>query len=513
MSRRGMGDGLVEWPGLEFLALKILGRHAVGMWNLGPGLYRFAKRGGTMRCSFRAIPFLLLGGLAVMIRPPTCRGQEIPAVADRWNRAALEWVRLLQSGHFAQAGDRVDPAVPEGAMGPEQLRELWGQISAQLGLLQEVGPGVVRVQGDYHLADLPAVFQHQNLILRVTLTDSLLVSGFFLRPPDAPPWQPPPYADQTAFHEVDLPVGSEPWMLPGVLAVPEGPGPFPAVVLVHGSGPNDRDETVGGTRPFKDLAWGLASRGIAVLRYDKRTHVHGARMDPEIGLDEEVVLDALAALARVREQVEVQESRVFLLGHSLGGIMAPSIASRDGRLAGLVVLAAPARPFFQVLKDQLGYLAGLEPDPGAPGRVQLDSLADLVTRVEAGDAAEDQVILGAPPAYWREVAGVDPVGGASELSVPMLILQGGRDYQSTAEDLSLWKDALGDRTNVTLKLYPKLNHLFVPGTGMATPEEYSTSRGHVAEEVIEDLSAWIKGVEAPPDPPSEPGSGRLPERG
>jgi dienelactone hydrolase len=326
----------------------------------------------------------------------------------------------------------------------------------------------------------------------VVLTDSLQVSGFFLRPPEPPPWDAPDYVNEDAFHEVEVTVGSDPWILPGVLTVPEGNGPFPGAVLVHGSGPNDRDETIGGTRPFKDLAWGLASRGIAVLRYDKRTKVHGSRMSPDVDLDDEVVLDALSALDVARDRAEIDEARMFLVGHSLGGIMGPAIASRDGRLAGLVLLAAPARPFFEVLKDQLSYLAGLEPDSQAPARMQLDSMIDLVSSLEVGAVPEGQTILGAPPAYWREVAGVDPVAAARELSTPLLVLQGGRDYQSTTMDFQVWENALGGRKDVTLRLYPALNHLFVRGTGMAKPEEYTTGRGHVAGEVVEDLAAWIQ---------------------
>ena len=132
--------------------------------------------------------------------------------------------------------------------------------------------------------------------------------------------------------------------------------------------------------------WGLASRGIAVLRYDKRTKAHGANLPADIGLDEEVVLDALSALEVARNRPEIDSNRVFLLGHSLGGMMAPEIGLRDGRLAGIAILAAPSRPFFQVLTSQLEYLASLESDPDSPARAQLDSLIKVVKRVESGEA-------------------------------------------------------------------------------------------------------------------------------
>lgn len=447
-----------------------------------------------MSRSSRWAPRGLLFFLLMVILPSSLPGQEAPLGADRWNRVALEWIGLLNQGAFSEAGARVDPAVPDGAMGTEELTTLWAQITAQLGELRSVEAGAVVEQGEYHLADLPAEFANQTLVLRVVLTESLMVSGFFIRPSEPAPYDVPTYVDESAFDEIELKVGSEPWVLPGVLTLPKGAGPFPALVLVHGSGPNDRDETIGGNRPFRDLAWGLASEGIAVLRYDKRTNVHGASLPSDIGLDDEVIIDALEALDLARVQEGVEPERVFLLGHSLGGILAPRIGGRDGRVTGVLVLAAPARPFFEVLKGQLEYIGTLEPDPKSAARAQLDSLISTVAQVERGEVPDDQVVLGAPPPYWRELAGVNPVEDAKAVSVPFFVLQGGRDYQSTPEDLVVWEEALGERSNFSSKLYPDLSHLFMTGTGTATPEEYVSVVGHVAGEVISDIAEWILGM-------------------
>ncbi|MBT8398373.1 MAG: alpha/beta fold hydrolase [Gemmatimonadetes bacterium] len=441
---------------------------------------------------FRGSRSLVL--LAMVMVPTVLHGQETPLAADRWNRAAMEWIGLLESGAFEEASSRVDPAVPEGAMSTDQLKTIWAQLTAQVGALQSLQPGAVTETGVYHIVRLPAEFLQSPLIIQITLTASLQVSGLFFLPSEPPPYDPPPYVREDAFEEVEVNVGTEPWILPGVLSLPRAEGPVPAVVLVHGSGPNDRDETIGGSRPFRDLAWGLASRGIGVLRYDKRTRVHGAKISADIGLEEEVIQDALEALALVRARPEVDPDRVILLGHSLGGIMAPEIARQDGELAGVVILAAPARPFFEVLKSQLEYIGSLEADPESPARAQLDSLISVVHQVESGEIPDDQSVLGAPPPYWREVAAVDPVAVAAGLSTPLFVLQGGRDYQATSEDLAIWVEKLGEQANFTARLYPDLNHLFGPGTGTATPEEYVTGVNHVAEEVISDLREWILGV-------------------
>src|SRR5262249_26794773 len=155
-----------------------------------------------------------------------------------------------------------------------------------------------------------------------------------------------PYARPDTFRETEVTVGAADWPLPGTLTLPRGDGPFAAVVLVHGSGPHDRDETIGPNKPFRDLAWGLASQGVAVLRYEKRTSEHGARFvqlkDP--GFKEELLDDAVAAAAVLRKHKEIDPRRIFILGHSLGAFWAPRLGTLDPDLAGLVVLAGNTRP-------------------------------------------------------------------------------------------------------------------------------------------------------------------------
>lgn len=410
---------------------------------------------------------------------------------DPWNRAAMDWLELLRAGRFDEAAARVDPAVPPGALGAEQLRTIWGQLTAQVGGLVRLETGQVTPSGGYHLVDLPAAFEKQNLTVRVVLTDSLRVSGLFFRPPAPPAYEPPPYVDTTRFREVEVEVGKEPWLLPGTLSVPAGAGPFPGLVLVHGSGPNDRDETIGGNRPFRDLAWGLASGGVAVLRYDKRTRVYGGKLPPDLGLEAEVVEDALAALDLLRHRPEVDPDRVFLLGHSLGGMLAPDIALRDGKVAGVVVLAAPLRPFTAVLRSQLEYVASLARAGDSAGVAEIRSLLDEVGRLERGEIGPEEKILGVGVAYWQEVARVDPLAAALRFPGRLLVLQGGRDYQSTEEDFQLWRRGLEGKAGADFRWYPSLNHLFAPGEGTAKPEEYTQGVGHVDPQVIQDLLDWL----------------------
>ena len=235
----------------------------------------------------------------------------------------------------------------------------------------------------------------------------------------------------------------------------------PMVVLVHGSGATDRNETVVANRPFLDLSRQLAEHGISSLRYDKRTFVY-----PEIvsSMDDETINDAMSAVKLARSYTD---GPVFLLGHSLGAMLAPIIASRI-KLEGIIMMAAPARDLTEILDEQLNYL----------------SPTDATT--DQKQAVIDQMRYQSPHYLQPQ----HQVEAAQHLSVPMLFLQGGRDYQVLMKDFLLWKKALAGKANVQFVDYPSLNHLFLYGEGKSTPQEYAT-KGIIPSEVVNDIAQFI----------------------
>lgn len=153
-------------------------------------------------------------------------------------------------------------------------------------------------------------------------------------------------------------------------------------MLVHGSGPNDRDETLGPNKPFRDLTRGLAFKGIAVLRYDKRTKVHGARMakGTNMTVKEETIDDALAAVNVLRGSSSVDRNRIFVLSHSLGGMLIPRIGQADSKIAGLIVFAGATRPLEDTLLEQVTYIASLKGTLTAEDKKELEKLkAEVAT--------------------------------------------------------------------------------------------------------------------------------------
>ena len=144
--------------------------------------------------------------------------------------------------------------------------------------------------------------------------------------------------------------------------MPEGKGPFPVVILVHGSGPSDRNEQIGPNLPFMDLASQLAEQGIAVLRYDKRTYLYGAQMSEleHLTVQEETIDDVVAAVEFLKTRNTILNDQIYIAGHSLGGYLIPRIAQQTPDVAGYILLAAPARPIEDLVLEQTQYILSLE---------------------------------------------------------------------------------------------------------------------------------------------------------
>lgn len=278
------------------------------------------------------------------------------------------------------------------------------------------------------------------------------------------------------------------WRMPAVITYPAGEGPFPMVVMVHGSGLLDRDETIGPNHPFRDIALGLARRGVASLRYDKRTYAYPASAKA-ISIYDETIDDALTALLMAFADPKADTARIVLLGHSLGGTLAPLIAARSAAVGGMVVMAGAARPMAEVVGQQLRYLS-----PSGASDAYIDTLAG---RVKA-----------ASPQYFTGLmAACSPADSAAALSRPVLVMQGERDYQVTMADFRLWQQRLGGCSRAVFRSYPKLNHLFLEGdNAMSNPVEYNIP-GTVPDYVIDDMAAFVRSLSGrrPVLPPTGPG--------
>jgi len=413
---------------------------------------------------------------------------------DRLEKAK-RFVSQMAAGEFDKAVEPFDGTMkrvpPAG-----KLNEIWSGLVKQFGPLRQATDTRTETVQQYTIIFVTCEFERGKLDAKVVFNTNGEIGGLFFVPSGQ--YQRPSYVDPAKFAEEDVTIGEGMMRLPGTLSLPKGNGPFPAVVLVHGSGPNDRDETIGPNKPFRDLAQGLSSRGIAVFRYEKRTKEHPILMSlvkSSITVKEETIDDAVAAVKVVKAHNQIDRNRIFVLGHSLGGMLIPRIAKAEAGIAGFICLAGSARPLEDHVLEQTKYILSLDGELTEAEKKKLQELEQQVAQVKSPDLAAStpakDLPLGAPAAYWLDLRGYDPAKEAKTVRTPILVLHGERDYQVTMEDFARWKDALTGRDDVKLISYPQLNHLFIEGQGKSTPQEYSAP-GSVAAVVIEDVAKWIE---------------------
>jgi uncharacterized protein len=338
-----------------------------------------------------------------------------------------------------------------------------------------------------------------------------------LRRPQTPA-KPYPYKEE----EITFPNAKAGVSLSATLTLPRGPGPFPAAILLAGSGPLDRDEADAGHRPFLILADHLTRKGIAVLRYDKRG-IGKSTGNYDAATTADFASDAEAALAFLTSRKEIDAKKIGLIGHSEGGVIAPMIAARSGDVAWMVMLAGPAMKGEEILLLQSNLItraAGMTDDQVAKS-LEFDKQSYLLVRQEKDRAILENKLgelvkasgLGPamPPAFlqrqihwtsspwFRYFLDYDPAPALQKTKCPVLALGGEKDLQvPPAENFPLIKKALEDSGNKdfqTVEL-PGLNHTFQHcSTGL--PTESRAIEETFAPEALQAISAWVLKHTAP----------------
>ncbi|WP_436902457.1 alpha/beta hydrolase [Halovenus halobia] len=410
--------------------------------------------------------------------------------ADLESRAR-EFVELLDAGEYETAYDLVAERFAE-QIPPAQMEQVWSRQIGIYGDLETVRSAEYRGERDDGLA---------TVLIRAELTDRAVTFEYafsegeiaeFLATP-ASEWTRPHYVDPAAFSEreltLDAPGDCE---LGATLSVPNSSENRSGVVLVHGSGDQDRDETAGPNKTFRELAQGLASRGVAVLRYDQRPLACDVDRT-EATLDALVTDDAVTAVERLRAVDRVGE--VVVAGHSLGGRVAPRIAQRADA-AGMVMLAPLAEPIHEAIVRQTRHVLTLDGELSATDEQALAETEALAEQLRTLDIGEDETLnlgggaRGRP--FWRTLQEYDHTATAASLDVPTLLVQGGRDYLVTTEDdLPLWREAIGGDPQTEIVVFEDLNHRFQPGSGPSRPREWTTPENPVAKRVVDQIAAFL----------------------
>ncbi len=405
-------------------------------------------------------------------------------------------VNDMMSGNFKTIVDKFDDKL-KAQLNEESMESAWDSVLLPLGDYTELNSEKVQTIGEYMVVEL--VYEYENDGLKVTISYDKegKVGGINL---NYVPVQKDAI-DNDKLEEINVTVGSE-LPLDGILTLPKAVDNPPVVLLVHGSGPNDKNSTIFGNKPFEDIAHGLAERGIATLRYDKRYNAYPDSVEGDgskVTLEDEVLQDVDMAIDLLLKENRVDKSNLYVLGHSLGGGLTPYIASENQEVKGIISLAGTLRPLYEVIYDQnkeveKNILEGdFDEDTVNQFKTQMEQVEkDILTlRGDISSIDDKEVLMGMHVGYQKSVKQYTGENFIDDINIPVLVLQGSADFQVSPDtDYKTWEEALAGRDNATLKLYDGLNHLMMTTNGKRDITEYQT-KGNVSDEVIDDIAEFI----------------------
>ena len=445
---------------------------------------------------------------------------------DFYNERAAEFITLTARGDFNMAAAMFNETILQ-EFGVNGLQAAWEEIISLAGEFIEVHE-TVNVEADgYFISGVIMrhenfgfgwnfVFSEDGIITGLSSGGTIPLSGL-----TANNERTATVIQRDGFTDYNVIVGEKTnFPLNGILSMPNNTtGQVPAVVLVHGTGASDMNGVPAAiphspNQPFRDIAEYLAANGIAVLRYDKRTHTHGGRIYEEYGgsftVMQETVEDAVLAANILRSDPRIDENRVFIIGHSMGGMLAPRIHAEGGDFAGLIFFAGSPRFLLDISVTQNimmieAMLENVEDDEEREAllaliqdipiqmRAQIDGMLQLSDE-EARDIFVPE--LGVSVYYILDMYRNPAPLFLEKATVPILVMQPEKDMQVLADvDFALYKELLTGRGNVTFKLFEGLNHIF-----MTTTAENITDTlldweipNNVDTQVLASIVEWIKG--------------------
>lgn len=401
---------------------------------------------------------------------------------------ARQTAEQMMAGDYGKIVARLDETM-RGAVDEAALAAGVQQITEALGGCTEVGD----VQADEDTRTAVVRLTHERGASRMTVVFDAQdrITGLFIAPEQA-------HAEAIAR---DLPEGASAQAvllfegseraLSGELIVPAGEA-LAYAVFAHGSGPSDMNETIGGNQPFRDLAYDLAALGVGSLRFDKITYAH-----PEIPVEtvEQEYLEPVREALRVLRE-HTGAARVYLIGHSEGGMLTPYLVEEGGFDGGVSMAGTPLALWEISMAQNLAAMAQLPEAQRAPLLAQIDAEREKglrLTQMSDGEAAT-QTVFGMSAVYLRHMARMDQAEIARRCGKPFLFLWGEADFQVEREAFSAWQTRLNDDARYTYRTYPGLNHLFMAANEgdsiLNAAAAYETPKV-VAPQVAADIAAWM----------------------
>lgn len=422
---------------------------------------------------------------------------EFPKINDNTIEYENKIKEIIVNHHMAFSKEDYESLINDYTYTNDMLdvisEEMYKQTKDTLstGALIEIKqPFTYEVQG-YIVVSLPVIYESKSFNYNLVFDDKKLIAGSNI-------------GDYKEYTNLELPTNIKEtqlvaevndMMLDGILTTPIEGSNFPCVILVHGSGASDKDETILGNKPFRDIAWGLAEQGIASYRYDKSSYAFPEKFQAnfEMTLYDETINDAVAIYKMIKKVEGINSEAVYVLGHSLGGNAIPLIAEEISA-KGYIIMAGNTRPLNEIIIEQVNYLVNVDEVVTEEEQAYVNlTETEMLKLDDLNSLDKNTLIMGAFPSYWEFILSYNPVEHAKTINEKVLVLQGMRDYQVTMDDYNLWLEAFGDSELWTFKLYESLNHLMISGEGKPSNIEYSNP-GNVDNAVITDIATWINNM-------------------
>lgn len=400
----------------------------------------------------------------------------------KYTSVSETYAREMAGGSFQEVADHFSAAV-KAKLNADTMKETWDKTVADYGSF--IGIYKTSESADSKYTTDVVILKYENNGLQLTLVYNSAdeIDGIWMKQ-----YTVPSVVSGDTYEETAIQVGDSSYPLDGILTVPKNIQNPPVAILVQGSGSTDMDETIGANKPFQDIARGLAEKGIATIRYNKRYYQYSQLYTKTSTVKDEILDDVTSAIALAKANGSVNPQKIFVIGHSLGGMLAPKIAQDNPDVAGIVSMAGSPRKLEDILLDQNkdALNSGKETkEQYAAVEVQVKQIKDLTDK-------DDKDILGTNSHYWYSMNQIDTGSIAENLTIPMLILQGSADFQVyPGVDYAQWQSLLGSKSNVTFHEYDNLNHLFMQSNGKKDLTEYDIAE-HVDGNVIADIASFIQ---------------------
>ena len=434
----------------------------------------------------KTIKFLFLVLCMVMLF--TACGSKVALTKEQAVKLSDKDVQCLVNRDFETVAAGFNESIAK-QVDAAALRQAWDSVAATAGdFISATGINYESKDG-IAVVTTTAEFENLGIIITLSYDNNGKIAGIWFNfAPEDSKYQP---VDTDLFTEEVVFIGE--YELKGVVTTPDNTDDYPVVVLVQGSGASDFDETVGANKPFKELAHGLAEKGIASVRINKRLYQKPVLMHDQLTIWDEYMDDIYAAIDYAKANVS---ENVYVIGHSQGGMSAPKIAL-DNDLKGIVMMAGSIRGLEDIVLDQnTATLETMDEYSDKEKKQILKATQDGVAAVKALTEESTEPVLGIPAQYWLSLRDLDGENILkNRLDIPVLVLQGTADFQVYMDkDFEYMKSVLGHKENITFKSYDGLNHLFMPQSmpGVADVTEYA-AENHIPQYVIDDIADFIKG--------------------